>query len=77
MTPRTIKAARAGLGMTQRQLADAAGVHTRTVINVEAASARKLASWHGIEGGAVARIKAALEAQGVVIQPDSVTFPQD
>lgn len=55
--------ARAALGLTVRQLAEAAGVSHDTVIRLEAGEALK--------GKTVAAIRAALEAAGVEFIPEN------
>ncbi|ASP92744.1 helix-turn-helix transcriptional regulator [Sinorhizobium meliloti] len=63
ITPEQIRGARAMLGMTQAELAKAAGISTTGLNNIERGSADPKAS-------TLRSIKAALESSGVVFQAD-------
>ncbi len=65
----TLREARAARVMTIRELAEAAGVSTRTIVQVEAgqivprfATLKKIAAALGVEPGEVAEFAAAIEA---------------
>jgi transcriptional regulator with XRE-family HTH domain len=62
--PEQIRAARALLGWSRPQLAEAAGVHTRTVAAIE------LRELGGHREATMQKIAAALEAAGVEIRRD-------
>lgn len=68
-TPEQLRAARALLGMSQPQIAEAAGVSSMTVKRAEG-SGKPAAS-----ADAVAAIRAALEAAGVVFLPENGNGP--
>jgi len=58
-----VRAARAWLGISQQELADAAGIEVRTIHRIE----------HGFRGATertLRRIKTAFEAKGIVFQFD-------
>ncbi|RVQ04149.1 helix-turn-helix transcriptional regulator [Sinorhizobium meliloti] len=63
ITPEQIRGARAMLGMTQAELAKAAGISTTGLNNIERGSADPKAS-------TLRSIRAALESSGVVFQAD-------
>ncbi|EHK76852.1 XRE family transcriptional regulator [Sinorhizobium meliloti CCNWSX0020] len=63
ITPEQIRGARAMLGMTQAELAKAAGISTTGLNNIERGSADPKAS-------TLRSIQAALESSGVVFQAD-------
>ncbi|MDX0487710.1 helix-turn-helix domain-containing protein [Sinorhizobium medicae] len=63
VTPEQIRGARAMLGMTQAELAKAAGISTTGLNNIERGSADPKAS-------TLRSIQAALESSGVVFQAD-------
>lgn len=67
MTPTTLKAARAGLGITQADLAMKAGVHPKTIANFEQGIHRKNAP-------TMPKIEAALESMGAIISAETVSF---
>ena len=67
----TLRAARAARVLTIRELAAAAGVSTRTIVQVEAgqivprfATVKKLAAALKVEPGAIAEFARAIEAAG-------------
>ncbi|GGD93414.1 hypothetical protein GCM10011390_10240 [Aureimonas endophytica] len=62
---RQIRAARAILGMTVQELADAAGLHKNSVLTVEAKKRIRRAPHTG-GGHSVSLIEKAIEARGVI-----------
>ena len=69
MTPQTLKAARAGLNLSQKQLASEAKVHRRTVCNFESGKA-------GHTPEVCDKLQAALARRGVVISEQGVIFSE-
>ena len=68
--PSIIRAARAGLGWTQEELAAAAGIHPKSVAYWEGRPNDKR---HAPEG-AIPRIKEALAQGGVLIDGETLRF---
>ena len=70
MTPQTLKAARAGLSLSQKELAREARVHRRTVCNFESGKA-------GHTPEVCERLQAALARRGVAFTDQGVTFSSE
>lgn len=68
MTPAQCRAARALIEISQRKLAEAAGLGLSTVVDFER-------SRRAVAAGSVAALHAALEAAGVVFLPENGNGP--
>lgn len=75
-TPQQIRAARAGLDWTQRQLAKAAGIHARTIKMIERGKvAPQAATWRGIAKAFATHGVLFGEDRRTVILPDPAAAP--
>lgn len=72
MTPQTIRAARAGLGWTQAQLAAEAGLHRNAIAYWERGTGKNLGA-----ATAAVSIRQAFARHGVTIHSQAVTFTAD
>ena len=71
MTPTTLKAARAGLGWTQAELAAHAEIHYKSVANAERSNTRPRRI---SPDNVLPKIEAALARHGVTISGNAVHF---
>lgn len=70
MTPQAIKAARCGLGLTQPELAQATGVHYKTIAHYEDATRKPVK-----RGQSLPKLERFFAAKGVIVTAEAVTIP--
>ncbi len=72
LSPAVIRACRAGLRLSQRQLGALAGIHQKSVAYWEANDARKVTH---PENGGMAKLNAAFQEAGIRIKAGAIRLP--